>query len=139
MKKQRPFEDPAVEAVFDAYPDNIRSGLLALRGLILETAEATEGVGPLVETLKWGQPSYLPEKPRVGSTVRIDALPKQPGDYAMFFHCQTSLVDGFRELYPDEFMFQGNRAIVFSQGNSIPTKALMHCVAQALTYHINKK
>lgn len=139
MKKSPPFTDAAVEAVFDAYPEGIRDDLLSLRALILETAEKTEDVGPLIETLKWGQPSYLPEKPKTGSTVRIDALAKEPGEYAMFFHCQTSLVDGFRELYPDEFMFQGNRALVFSQGKSMPREALMHCVACALTYHINKK
>lgn len=110
-----------------------------MRDTILETAETTEGVGPLIETLKWGQPSYRPEKPKIGSTVRIDALRKEPGGFAMFFHCQTSLVDSFRDLYPDEFMFQGNRAILFSEGKSIPREALMHCVAQALTYHINKK
>ena len=56
VAKDETFANPAVEAVFDAYPEPARGRLMALRRLILETAAATEGVGPLEETLKWGQP-----------------------------------------------------------------------------------
>ena len=54
-----------------------------------------EGVGPLTETLKWGQPSYLTQESGSGSTVRIDRLKKGDG-YAIYFHCQSGLVDEFR-------------------------------------------
>jgi hypothetical protein len=53
----------------------------------------------------------------------------------MFFHCQTSLVATFRELYPDSFAFQGNRALVFALADEVPEDALKHCIALALTYH----
>ena len=33
------------------------------------------------------------------------------GQYAVYFHCQTDLVETFRELYP-ELSFSGNRAIL---------------------------
>ena len=61
------FADPAVAAVFAAYPAELRDRLMALRRLIFETAATTEGVGPLEETLKWGQPSYLTRRSRSGS------------------------------------------------------------------------
>ncbi|MGI9414318.1 MAG: hypothetical protein ACR2PM_11650 [Hyphomicrobiales bacterium] len=59
MTQTRMIQDPDVRAVFDSYPKQTRDRLLALRGLILDTAARTEGVGALEETLKWGQPSYL--------------------------------------------------------------------------------
>jgi hypothetical protein len=41
------FSDPAVGAVFSAYPMPLKAKLLALRRLILDTAKATKGVGVL--------------------------------------------------------------------------------------------
>lgn len=136
MKKRRGFADAAVRAVFEAYPARLRADIFSLRELIFDTADATEGVGALVETLKWGQPAYVPSKPGIGSTVRIDALKPPKQEYGMFFHCQTTLVPTFRELYGNRFSFQGNRAIVFSHGQKVPWDALAHCVALALTYHL---
>ena len=82
----------AVAEVFDACPPATRRSLLRLRALILETAHSNPEIGPLVETLKWGQASYLPAWLRTGTTVRIDRLKNGPMDFAVFFHCQTSLV-----------------------------------------------
>ena len=135
----RPFDDPDVEAVFDAYPRRLRTDLSRLRDLIFDTASGIDHIGPLVETLKWGQPSYAPLTPRTGSAVRIDALKSDPDGYAMFFNCQTRLIDTFRELYPDQFTFQGNRALVFAHGDPLPRDALKHCIALSLTYHLRPK
>ena len=136
---RRIFEDAAVEAVFDAYPAGLRANLLGLRELIFATAREAKSVGALVESLKWGQPSYRPSKPRIGTTVRIDALKSEEPGYAMFFHCQTTLVATFRELYGDQLAFQGDRAIVFAPGRKVPRAALSHCIALALTYHLDSK
>ena len=130
--------DPAVEAVFEAYPKPIRSKLLALRRLILDTARTTDGVGALTETLKWGQPSYLTSESRSGSTVRIDGVKSVPNQYAIYFHCQTNLVETFRELYP-ELRYGGNRSILLDADEELPEAALRHCVALALTYHLDKR
>jgi hypothetical protein len=67
----RPFEDRGVRAAFESWPQPLRARLLALRRLIFDTAAATEDVGCVQETLKWGQPSYLTPETRSGSTVRI--------------------------------------------------------------------
>ena len=130
--------DPAVAAVLDAYPKPVRNRLLALRRLIFDTARATRGVGPLEEALKWGQPSYLTTETKSGSTVRIDGDKSVPNQYAVYFHCQTNLVETFRELYP-ELRYGGNRSILLDAAEELPEAALRHCVALALTYHLNKR
>lgn len=130
-----PFSDPQVEAVFNSYPTLVRKPLLKVRDIIFATARETRGVGELIETLKWGQPAYLPGKQRTGTTIRVDALKGSAAKYAVFFHCQTTLISTFRELYANDFSFQGNRAIVLSAGDELPLNAFKHCVAMALTYH----
>ena len=131
--------DPAVDAVFNAYPKPIKTRLLALRRLIFDTAKATKGVGALQETLKWGQPSYLTTETKSGSTIRIDQVKSAADQYAVYFHCQTDLVETFRELYPTEMRYGGNRSILLNAGDGLPEAALRHCVALALTYHLNKR
>src|SRR5450432_3036971 len=132
------FSDPAVGAVFSTYPKPLQSRLMALRRLILDTAKATKGVGALEETLKWGQPSYLTPETKSGSTIRIDQVKAEPGQYAVYFHCQTNLVETFRELYP-ELSYGGNRCIFLNAEDKAPEAALRHCVALALTYHSRQR
>lgn len=123
------FSNPAVEAVFRAYPPALRDRLLDLRALILETA-----TGPLSESLKWGQPAYRPVGTKAGTTVRIDALKGSTDGYALYFHCQTTLVPSFRDLYSDTLRFEGDRAILLSLAETPPREALAFCIGQALTY-----
>ena len=132
------FADRAVTSVFKAYPADLRRRLMTLRELVFETAVGIEGVGALNETLKWGQPSYLTAETGSGTTVRIDRLKKSDG-YAIYFHCQSGLVGQFKELYPDTFRFEGKRAIVFDLKDSVPKRALAHCIGLALTHHLRKK
>jgi hypothetical protein len=127
----------AVDAVFKAYPGPARAKLLALRSLIFDTARTTRGVGRIAETLKWGQPSYLTPESKSGSTIRIDHVAGK--QYAMYFHCQTSLITTFRELYPDKWSYDGNRCILLSIDSKVDKAALRHCIALALTYHLNKR
>ncbi|MHC2467437.1 DUF1801 domain-containing protein [Bradyrhizobium embrapense] len=126
------------DALFDGYPAPVKTKLLALRRLIFETAKTTKGVGALEETLKWGQPSYLTPETGSGSTIRIDQVKPAAGQVAIYFHCQTNLVETFRELYP-ELSYSGNRAILLDVAGKLPEVALRHCVALALTYHLNKR
>ena len=130
--------DPAVTAVFEAYPKPVKSKLLALRRLIFDTAKSTAGVGALEEALKWGQVSYLTSETKSGSTIRIDRVKSAANQYAVYFHCQTDLVSTFRELYP-ELNYGGNRSILLEAADELPEEALRHCVALALTYHLNKR
>lgn len=139
LSKHRNIENAEVAAVFAAYPKDVKTKLLFLRQLIFDVASETDGVGALEETLKWGQPSYLTTKSKSGSLIRIDRIKSQEGKYAMYFHCQTTLIDTFKEMYPGKFEFGGNRSIVFSGDDAPPENALRHCIAMALTYHLDKK
>jgi hypothetical protein len=130
--------DRAVATVLDSYPKPIGAKLQALRKLILDTARTTDGVGALDETLKWGQVSYLTSETGSGSTIRIDRVKSAANQVAVFFHCQTNLVETFRELYP-ELSYSGNRAILLDAGEPLPKAELGHCVALALTYHLHKR
>jgi hypothetical protein len=133
----RTFENLDVANVFARYPEDIRIRLLELRELIFDVAQRTKGVGVLEETLRWQQPSYLTPS-RSGSSIRIDQIKDSPDSYAMFFHCQTDLVETFRGLYENDFSFQGNRCIVFNTNHEIDTEKLEHCVRLALAYHQTK-
>ena len=133
LKKQRPFATPDVAAAFDAFPSDVKTRLLDIRELIFDVADETPMVGMLTECLKWGQPSYLTAETKSGTTIRL-GVDKASGHPALFVHCQTSLVDQYRSLFPDSFEFSGNRALVI--GNSdMPTAELQHCIKLALTYH----
>lgn len=134
MSQTHPFSDPAVAAAFDAFPDEARPGLLAMRDLIFEVAAETDGVGALEETLKWGQPAYLTPETKSGSTIRLGA-PKD-GGAAFYAHCQTTIISDFRGLFPDEFSYEGNRAVRFAEGDDLKPEALSLLIKSALTYHV---
>jgi len=82
--------------------------------------------------------AYLTEQSRSGSTVRLGWKKTTPGQYVMYFNCQTSLVDTFRTLFP-ELKFEGNRALLFEEDKALPTAAVKQCIELALTYHLNKR
>jgi len=138
MSKSISISNPQVAAVFAAYPGHIKAKLMFLRWLIFDVAAKADGVGELEETLKWWQPSYLTTQSKSGSLIRIDRIKSQAGKYAMYFHCQTTLVDTFKEMYGDKFKFGGNRCLVFSVNDKVPVAELRHCIFMALTYRLNK-
>ncbi|MEP2987982.1 MAG: DUF1801 domain-containing protein [Parasphingorhabdus sp.] len=117
-------------------PDDLKEKLFALRELILETADENPAVGALEETLKWGEPSFLTSATKSGTTIRINRHNKDDGQYAMYVHCQTDLLDRYRQLYSDTLTLDGNRAVVFSVAEEPPLEAVKHCIAMALTYHL---
>ncbi len=124
-----------VAAAFAAFPEPVGLRLLEVRRLIFATAAETAGVGPLTETLKWGEPAYLTEATSSGSTIRL-GRPKSPeGVGAVLFNCRTTLVETFRAQFPEAFSYQGNRAILLDPSVPMPAEPLAICIAMALTYH----
>ncbi len=118
---------PDVAPAFDGAP----RGLLEVRALIFERAEEL-GVGPLTETLKWGQPAYLTEASKAGSTIRLGVKDGRPVAY---FICHTGLVDAFRAAFP-ELAYLGNRGIYLD--GDCNRAALAICLGWTLTYHRRK-
>ena len=135
---KHPSPDPHVAAVFATYPESIRNQLLSLRELIFDTAASIPGVGAWTETLKWGEPAYLTEATKSGSTIRLGWKPSAPATYRMYFNCQTTLVDTYRTLFPD-LIFEGNRALILHVDEHLPRRELEKCIELALTYHSRKK
>lgn len=127
---------PEVDAVFAACPPPAAARLRALRGLILSAAKAT-GTPPLQETLKWGQPAYLPAQ-KHGTTLRLGWSDKIPEFCTLHGHCQTDLVSRWRVLFADAFTYDGNRTVFVPVSGDFPDAALQQLAAMALTYHRDK-
>jgi Domain of unknown function (DU1801) len=121
------------------YSPQVKLRLKALRQLVLDTAAKTDGVGRIEETLKWKQPSFLTPETGSGSTIRIDGLREEPEKYAMYFHCQSGLIDLFKERYGKALAYEGNRALIFNVNDKLPTEIVSHCISLALTHHLRKK
>lgn len=132
MGRLKLITNPQVDTVFANYPELVRDKMQYLRGLVIETAEETEGVSILEETLKWGEPSFITKN---GSTLRMDWKEKTPDQYAMYFQCTSRLVDTFRLVFNGKFQYEGKRAIVFQLNQKIPEAELKECIKAALTYH----
>lgn len=139
LSRMERFQNSQVKEIFDAYPGDLKANLLRLRQLIFDTATGLEDVGPLEETLKWGQPSYLTNHSKSGTTIRLDQIKSKPGKYGMYVHCQTSLLQTYRDLYAEVLRFDGKRCIELDVENDPPEKALCHCIEMALTYHRSKR
>ncbi len=115
---------------------NMHKHLDILATQIRKTAVQLDEVTELVETQKWGQQSFLPKKPRVGTTIRIDQ--HDDSHVAMYVHCQTTLVDTYRSLFP-ELTYEGNRAVLFNVNEPLPKDTIDVLVEEALLYHVNKR
>jgi hypothetical protein len=124
-----------VTAVFSTFPTIVRTRLLEVRELIFETAAAIESVGPLTETLKWGEPAYLTQATGSGSTIRLGWLRSSERACAVLFNCRTTLIDDFRSQFPDVFAYEKNRAILLDARELLPEAPLRSCLKMALTYH----
>jgi len=123
---------------FHSFDTPIRKRLLSLRELIYEAAEEAPKIGALSEALKWGQPSYAPLNPHIGSSIRLGVSKTHADKCALFFICHTNLVEQFREIYGNALDFDGNRTIIINRTGKLPVEPLKHCIAMALTYHLNK-
>lgn len=129
----------AVAAAFEALSVPTRIQLLHIRRLIFEVAEEIPGVGPLTETLKWGEPAYLTAASRSGSTIRLGVSKSQENTAAILFNCRTTLVETFRAHFPDAFAYEGNRAILIPPSVPLQEPPLAICLAMALTYHHRRR
>lgn len=125
----------AVAAAIADYPNPARETFHAIRAIVLRAAETNRVVGPLTETLKWGEPAYLTEASKSGSTLRIAWKPAKPEHIGVLLNCRTTLVETMRSIYPEVLDYQANRAVLVRLDAPLPTDALDHCARLAQTYH----
>ncbi|MEP0941356.1 MAG: DUF1801 domain-containing protein [Rhizobiaceae bacterium] len=126
-----------VSAVLDGYERPLRNQLLTCRDLIFQVAADHHAIGPLTETLKWGQPSYLTDTTGAGTTLRLGANSNQR--VALYVHCATDLIEQFKTIYPAAFHYEGKRALVVKGTIEPVVEELRHCMALALTYKLRRK
>lgn len=130
----RAFASADIKAAFDIPDRQAREGLLVLRAMVFEVADDLPQVGKVKEALRWGQPSYLTPETKSGSTLRL-GIPKS-GGFALFVHCQTSLISDYRAAFPDATNIEGKRAVLFKTADEIDPNRLKWLIRQALTYHL---
>lgn len=120
-----------VKAKFDTYPEEVKSRLLEVRGVIYSVAEE-ESLGEVIETLKWNEASY---QTTGGSPLRLDWKEKSPYTLSLYFNCKTRLIETFKEVYRDTFIYEGNREMVLNVSEALPLLELKACISMALRYH----
>ena len=125
-----------VEAKYKSYPPAVRKEILAIRKLILEVAKKDVDIDFVEEALKWGEPSFLTKSS--GSTLRIDWKEKSPGCISLFVNCQTKLVSMFKDLYPDDFDYVGNRELRLPLNGKYSRGKLKKCIELVLKYNLVK-
>lgn len=96
-------------------------------------------LGRLMRTLKWGQPSWRPVKPRTGSTLRMDWTPKFPDRLSLFVDCKTDLAARMQDMYPDLPENDGQRHIAIALNIPVPEQALTHLADITFTYHRTRR
>lgn len=128
---------PDLLATFAHWPNAAQNTALSVRTLCWRVAEAA-GIGPLSESLKWGQPAWRPIKPRTGSTLRISWRADAPDRLDLFVDCKTDLAARFTAQFPDAFDSDARRRLTIATVAPVPEDALRHLAHQTFTYHRRK-
>ncbi len=116
------------------WPPEARRLFGDIRALILATATGAQ-IGPVTESLKWGQPAWRPVRPRQGSTLRLMWQDNAPQTIALFVDCKTTLSATMQEIYPAEFQYENNRALRLSLERPLPLQAIDHLARLTFSYH----
>lgn len=124
-----------VAEAFAVLPEALASRLSLVRELVFEVAATLPECGGLEEYLAWGQPSYRPLRPRVGTSVRLGVHEGERP--ALFVHCGTSLISDARS-FAGELEFSGKRAVLLPLSGPLPDDELRAFVGMALTYHAGR-
>lgn len=114
-----------------SYPEPAKTVLLNIRKWMDDIAKHDQ-LSEIEETFKWGEPAYLVKQ---GSTIRMDYKHKFEGKVALYFNCKTPLIETFKEVYSNEFEYQGNRLMLIDLNKPLPEASIKHCLSLALNYH----
>lgn len=140
MTKITHFSSREIESIFNSYSDNSRKQLLTIREIIFDVAKRDKDIKGVFEEVRWGQPSYITNQTKSGSTIRLGVFEKDK--IAVFFHCKTTLIERFRVIYGDKLEFSKNRAIIIDPKKKISCDvmdAISHCIQMSLRYNIDKQ
>ena len=125
--------DPSFDAAVQTWPAAAQVTFSEIRKILREVA-AQEGIA-LQETTKWGEPSWLPRKRGIGSTLRAGWREKSPDSLSLFVNCQTDLVEQVTRVHHSAFSAIGSRELVIQLSAPLPRAAIAFCAVATLTYH----
>ncbi len=128
-------DNPNVAAKLGAYSPVLGQRLRALRSFIIDIAETSKEIGQFEESLKWGQISFATRNPKTGAPIRIDG-DSEVGTYSIYVPCSTSIIEDFRNIHPDMFLYHGNREIRLDLTKPLPEAALTIFIKSALCFYI---
>ena len=128
--------DENVSAAYDRFDDKVSERLSQIRQMIFDIAARNQKIGPITETLKWGEPSYLTEQSQSGTTIRLSNVKNKPDHCGIYVHCQTSLIGEFRDNFSDELEFSGNRAVLLDVNKPLNEDLIEMFLQKALIYHL---
>lgn len=128
--------DEDVKAKYKQFPKDVSNRLMDLQDLILSIAEGNPRIGAIQQTLKWNELAFVTHNPKSGTTLRIGWSDKTPQYYSLFVHCQTNLIETYKTLFADTFIYIGNRGLHLPLSEPVPEKELTICIELALTYHL---
>ena len=124
-----------VAKAYGLFPLPLQALAMDLRMAVF-TVAARLGLSDLEETIKWGEPAYLPG--RGGTTLRI-GYGRDGTVCKLLVNCQTTLIDGWRQRFEGRLVFEGNRAVLLAPSLPFDRGAVETCVADAFEYHTRKK
>lgn len=130
--------NPDILAAMHMWPDVAQQRLLTMRTLFIEVAE-TADIGPLDESLKWGQPAWRPKRPRTGSTLRLNWTSQAPDKLAAFVDCKTDLAAQMLTRFPESCGNDGRRCLTFPVEGALKTDAVWTLAWLTFTYHRGKR
>ncbi|MEQ6248311.1 DUF1801 domain-containing protein [Sulfitobacter sp. HNIBRBA3233] len=119
------------------WPEAAQDRFRHLRAVILNAAAGMDA-GEIAESLKWGEPAWRPKRLRQGSTLRAAWQVNSPRTLALFVDCKTTLAATMRDIYPDVFTYENNRALRFDLDAPVPADAVDHLARLTFAYHLKR-
>ena len=123
-----------IAAALAGFRADLRKPLLAVRQLIFDLSREIEPKVRIEESLKWGQPSYVPV-PKTGTPIRLGTTKDDRA--AIFVHCQTTLISGLAADNPHGLITRDNRTVVLPP-DPAANVGLRGFVRSALQYHMDQ-
>lgn len=125
---------PEIAAVFAAQPPLVAQGMARLRNLIIDTGASDPRIGPLTESLKWGQPAFRPRAANTGTTLRV--APHKSATFAFYAPCSTTVIANHAQRFAGADRIDGSRAILFDHPDQIDADRLRLTILHGLTYFL---
>ncbi|MGM0219324.1 DUF1801 domain-containing protein [Enterococcus sp. AZ126] len=116
-----------VPSIYSDYSQNEQDKIQEIIGVIVSVSEDLNI--ELTTSIKWNQLSFSCQN---GTPIRVDRFSE--GVIGIFVHCQTTLVEEWREIFGGTMLYSKTRAILLDSNKLLPEKELEMCIQMALNY-----